>query len=513
MAGIKDEQYDVIVVGAGISGGLPAAAYLQKAGYAVLVIERDPNGAPFASTYQRGPGVRFDVTPVNFSIVSPVIADLDLAAYGYKINRPEVLFSTLDGSGRRLTLYADPERSRAEVARYSEKDATALQRVLGGLNAASKDIMSAAFFTPEPDRTKCLELTAKAIGIEAAELGNMTAIALVERLFESDAVRTALTALPAINVFGDLGAPGQGALSWLWTFLMRTCSIPVDTPTLAQAVEKAFVDYGGTVLKGTPVTRFLVNDQGACHGVELESPEGPRTVSARRAVISDLGADLTGQLLQQPLRSNWQTTSRAVFTADVVLDRPLGWAYESLQKSPRVYLLWDDWDDCKGWIEKARQGDESLFLKHIELTQFWLYYGLGTDGSAGLRVRFGTGPYLDEHWPERHSKYIAAIEDRIRSIDPHVQIKSIDLTTPQGYWDWNPAARHGNPVGGDFIEGQWMNERLPYRSSVMGLYLANSVWPSSLSWMAPGYNVANVVADDLQLERPTWWSHAPYPSF
>ncbi len=513
MNSIAQEQYDVIVVGAGISGGLPAAAYLQKAGFSVLVIERDENGAPFASTYDGAPGVRFDVTPVNFSVVSPVIADLDLAAYGYKINRPDVLFSTIDGSDHQLTLYADPERSKEQISRHSEKDAATFQRVLGGLNAAAKDIMSATFFNSAPDKARCLQLTAEAVGMDAAELQNHTAISLVEHLFESDAVRTALTALPAINVFGDLGAPGQGALSWLWTFLMRTCSIPPDTPTLAQAVEKAFSDHGGTFLKGTSVTRFLLDEQGACYGVEMETPQGRRNVSARHAVISDLGADLTGQLLAQPLKRNWQTATRDVFTADVVLDRPLAWTTESLRQSPRVYLLWDDWTDCKQWIGAARKGDESLFLKHIELTQFWLYYGLGADGSAGLRVRFGTGPYLDDNWAARHEKYTEAIRTRLHSIDPDVEIKSINLTSPQDYWNWNPAASHGNPVGGDFIEGQWMNERLPYRSAVPGLYLANSVWPSSLSWMAPGYNVANVVADDLDFERPSWWSHSPYPSF
>ncbi|TAL78882.1 MAG: NAD(P)/FAD-dependent oxidoreductase [Burkholderiaceae bacterium] len=511
---LAQDYFDVIVVGGGISGGLSAAAYLQKAGCSVLVIERDEKGAPFSSFYEKSPGVRFDVTPVNFSIVSPAIADLDLGSYGYEIKRPVVLFSTLDGAGRSLTLYADAERTRTEFSRYSEKDALTFQRLLKGLNAAATEIMAATFFTDSPDKAECLALTAKAVGLDANELKDMTAISLVERLFESDAVRIALTALPAINVFGDLAAPGQGALSWLWTFLMRTCSIPANTPTLSQAVEHVFVKHGGTMLKGATVTRLLVDDKGVCSGAEIETAQGRRTVHSRRAVISDLGADLTGTLLQQPLRSGWRTDSRAVFTADVVLNRPLAWKSEGFQKSPRVYLLWDSWDDCKDWLQVARKGHESLFLKHIELTQFWVIYGCGEDGTtAGLRVRFATGPFIDENWDSRKEKYVSAIRDRIREIDAGVEIKSIDLTTPHDYWSWNPAARHGNPVGGDFIEGQWMDERLPYRTAIRGLYLANSVWPSSLSWMAPGYNVAGVVANDLDIPRPPWWSHTPFPQF
>ena len=127
------EEFDVIVVGAGISGGLPAAAYLQKAGCSVAVIERDKHGAPFSSFYERAPGVRFDVTPVNFSIMSPAIADLDLAAYGYRFSRSDIVYSTLDGSGRSITFFADPAQSKKELARFSSADASTFLRVLGGL--------------------------------------------------------------------------------------------------------------------------------------------------------------------------------------------------------------------------------------------------------------------------------------------------------------------------------------------------------------------------------------------
>jgi phytoene dehydrogenase-like protein len=75
----------------------------------------------------------------------------------------------------------------------------------------------------------------------------------------------------------------------------------------------------------------------------------------------------------------------------------------------------------------------------------------------------------------------------------------------------NPAARHGNPVGGDFVRGQWLGERLPYRTTIPGVYVSNSVWPTSLSWMAPGYNAATVVAEDLGLRDQPWWIHPPLP--
>lgn len=48
-------EYDVIVVGAGISGGIPAAAYLQKAGAKVLLIDANEEPALNCKTYMSSP--------------------------------------------------------------------------------------------------------------------------------------------------------------------------------------------------------------------------------------------------------------------------------------------------------------------------------------------------------------------------------------------------------------------------------------------------------------------------
>ena len=267
------------------------------------------------------------------------------------------------------------------------------------------------------------------------------------------------------------------------------------------------------LLKGTAATRLIRDDHGTCCGVEVETKGAERVLRARHGVVSDLGADLTSALLEEQLRPDWRSAGRTVFTADVVLEHPLAWPSDSFRCSPRVYLLWDSWAGCVRWLGAAREEQEEVFLGHIELTQFWTHYGCGPDGSAALRVRLGTGPFLDPNWDLRRGDYEDAVRERIRALDPDVGIRSVELKTPDDYWRWNPAARHGNPVGGDFVEGQWLGQRLPYRAAIPGLYLSNSVWPTSLSWMAPGHNVARVVAADVGIAPPTWWSSTPLPSF
>ena len=47
--------YDLVVVGGGLSGGLPAATYLQKSGLDVLVLEANSELASFCCSHETWP--------------------------------------------------------------------------------------------------------------------------------------------------------------------------------------------------------------------------------------------------------------------------------------------------------------------------------------------------------------------------------------------------------------------------------------------------------------------------
>ena len=85
--------------------------------------------------------------------------------------------------------------------------------------------------------------------------------------------------------------------------------------------------------------------------------------------------------------------------------------------------------------------------------------------------------------------------------------------TPIDIWRVNPAAVYGQVLGGDFSEDQWILDRMPYRMPIRGLYMSNSVWPLGLSWMAAGYNAAQVVAEDFGVRHQAWWRHRPVAWF
>ncbi len=504
-------QYDVIVAGGGLSGGLPAAAYLQKAGASVLLLETAPRCGNFFHSYERAAGVRFDVAPVNFSCVSPVPVDLDLQSFGYEFDIPGISFATLDKSGRTIIFSPDIKKTLARMAEYSLADANAFAGIMQRLNENARSLYSTVFFTPAPDLQRAVRLSAEVLDITSEELMQLNAPQLLEKLFESEPVRLSLMALPCVNLFGDLLARGQGALCWLWTFLLRSCRAIRGSSSLVESLERCLLHWDGNISTNATVEQFILNDDGVCKRLKVNIEGHSEQIIAREAVISNLGAALTSSLLGRPLRPDWRSAGRTVLTADVVLDRPVVWSDSELEDSPRVYLIWDTWNECLNWLKGARDEREDTFLGHIELTQFNVLYGIG-DGGCPLRIRFGTGPYIDDRWPAREEFYKETVYKLLGSIDSDLSISSIDVTTPLDYWQMNPAAQYGNPVGGDFVADQWMYGRLDYRTPVKNLYVSNSVWPTSLSWMAPGYNAASVVAEDLGLRHQSWWVSPPVPN-
>jgi phytoene dehydrogenase-like protein len=175
-----------------------------------------------------------------------------------------------------------------------------------------------------------------------------------------------------------------------------------------------------------------------------------------------------------------------------------------------VYLVWETWAECVEWLRRSRTDELETYFGDIELTQFHRLYP-GRADRVALRVRYGTGPFADADWDARRDAFAERMRGRLERLDPELSsiVEYEHLATPIDFWRGNPAATHGNPIGGDFVGGQWIAERLPYRSPVDRLYLSNGVWPPALSWLAAGYNAATVVAEDLGIRDQPWWRHEP----
>ena len=137
----------IAVIGAGL-GGLAAALRLQGAGHDVVVLEGRER--PGGRAYQlRDGGFTWDTGPSL--ITMPWVLEEAFAAGGLDLHA-EVALERLDpfyrihwaGEERHLDFVAEPERLRAEIARFSVRDAGRLDDFLAALKPIYEDGILAA---------------------------------------------------------------------------------------------------------------------------------------------------------------------------------------------------------------------------------------------------------------------------------------------------------------------------------------------------------------------------------
>jgi phytoene dehydrogenase-like protein len=121
-------DYDAIVVGGG-HNGLVAGAYLARAGLRTVVLEARPVLGGAAVTEQPfGPAYKITSLSYVVSLLSPALVhELELERHGYRVH-PQGPYFAPHPDGRFLQLPDDPRRRREEVAKFSPRDAEAIDR-------------------------------------------------------------------------------------------------------------------------------------------------------------------------------------------------------------------------------------------------------------------------------------------------------------------------------------------------------------------------------------------------
>jgi phytoene dehydrogenase-like protein len=116
------ERYDAVIVGGG-HNGLTCGAYLARAGMKTLVLERRNVVGGAAVTEEVVPGFKFSVFSYLMSLLHPrVIADLELAKYGYAVLPATDMFGPLPGKDY-IVFADDVAKTQKSFARFSTKDA------------------------------------------------------------------------------------------------------------------------------------------------------------------------------------------------------------------------------------------------------------------------------------------------------------------------------------------------------------------------------------------------------
>ena len=221
---------------------------------------------------------------------------------------------------------------------------------------------------------------------------------------------------------------------------------------------------------------------------------------------------------------HWKMGLRGSHVTSWLLDRRVSWG--SARHDPLVdeaillYRAFDSWEGTKRYLVDMLGNDTRKASG--QLMEFTYYApadptSVSPEGHTILRAE-ECFPYAlhglggPEAWdgPIRH-ELLAARNAVMAKLVPGWEELVIDSYewTPLDNWRLNRAAKFGQVVGGDFSEDQWILDRMPYRMPLGNLYMSNGVWPVGLSWMAAGYNAAQVIAQDAGVRRQAWWRARP----
>jgi phytoene dehydrogenase-like protein len=519
---MPEGEFDGIIIGSGYNG-LTLGGYLAKQGLKVLVLERRMNyGGATITQEVTQPGFYHNLHANFVWSYGPPHQDMELHRYGLELKYGEVERCYLFDDGSTLRTYTDdPSRTyeqfkevvgKADVDTLEDIFYRFLTKVEEEFYAPPKPPEERGEGLPDSDRK------------EYQRLCEMTGRELLHELFDSDKLKTFISMNACVRGMTDF-YPGTGDFFLRYAASPKLGIVRGGTAQLAHALAAFFHTHGGVILNGCHVERINV-EGGRATGVELSDG---RRFRARSFVASEVdppatflrmvGREYLPQIVIERCE-NWEVEQHnALFgfhaATEVAPDYTPKYPEEA-NSALAIFFGVDSlqeldahWNQISGGRMPDKPGGDACCHTVIDPSYapegkhtllFW-QVGPAADKLAGGQR------YDDIKWD-----YFERMGTRWQQYAPN-----LTPDTYLGRYAYTPAdiqSRLINMVGGgcrqgSYGNGQWYYGRpFPecnsYRTPVEGLYLCgSSCHPGGSIHFGPGYNCANVIVDDLKLNR--WW--------
>ena len=461
------------------------------------------------------------------SLEPKVVADLELAKYGLRFTPPNPSLVVPFPDGRAMVAWRDPEKTAAEIRKFSEKDVEGYGAFFEYLNEFARKI-GVSLFAPPPTLQ---QLTARLTSAEDEDafasivLGSLKD--LLDNWLESEQLKSVIAAISTTSNLVGPYTPGSAYLLLMRPLSLASSSIGAEHDprkqylrgstglpvggmgAVTRAMQKSIEAAGGVIRVDQGVDRIVAGPDGV-EGVELDSGEFiPAKIVASnlhpRTTLLDLLDDsnqkiaFKNDLEKLPQRGSAFKLAIALdgFSAFAAAPKGLERDYASCQfrLAPSLDYMERAYDDAKF----GRPSKEPIVLGLMpSLTSA----GMAPEGKHILSCNVWHAPVTlaNSSWQvERDlmakrcinllSQYMPDIKDRIidyRALSP------LDLQNEFGLRDAN--IMHLDMLPSKMFGLRPLAQCSAYQTPTQGLYLCGSgTWPGGTVSGIPGHNAAQEI--------------------
>lgn len=527
------ETFDAVIIGGG-HNGLTCACYLAAGGLKVKVVERRGIVGGAAVTEEFHPGFRNSTASYTVSLLNPkVIRDLRLADHGLRIlERPmSNLLPLPDGDALRVPNSVDD--FRAELARFSARDADRLPEFSAMIRRIADQIRALVLQTPPSpgggvsDLWRVLKLGLDLRRLGAAgqrdlhEIFTRSAGTVLDDWFESDPVK-ALYGFDAVvgnfaspysegsayvllhHAFGEVNGRrgiwghavgGMGAITQAMAAEARRRGVAIETDA---AVSRVRVDNGRA-------TGVCLEDGREICGRSVVANVNPKLLYLELIEESDLDAEFIGRIRRYrcgsgTLRMNVALSELPRFAClpgeGVQLEHQSG-----IIIAPSLDYMDRAWLDARGYGWSRAPVVEMLIPSTMDDT-------LAPEGChvASLFCQQFAPQLPDgQSWDSARDAAAQTVIDKVTEYAPNFRDSIIGMRV------LTPASleREFGLIGGDIFHGALGLDQLfsarpvlgygSYRGPITGLYMCGSgTHPGGGVTGAPGHNAAREILRDFR---------------
>lgn len=522
---------DIIIIGAG-HNGLLAAAYLAKAGFKPLVLERRGVVGGACAAEEFHPGFRASLANTTGPLLPKIVKDLQLERHGLEFIKPRVRGCALSLNSSPVCVYEDVERTAAELARTSAKDATRYPEFIATFSRIGRALRPLLTMTPPdidaPSKSELWNLgklgwavrnLGKKDEYRLLRYGPMAVADLAAEWFDTEALRALVAARGIFGAFAGPWSAGTSAPLLLQAAnngspFAPSVFVKGGLGSLTQALAKAATDAGAEIRTNAEVVNIQVRD-GKAAGVVLASGEEiPAWTTVSNA---DPGITFLELLAYGVLEPSFLSKIRNYRAHGTVAKLHLALSAlpkfngldggDSCEKVSGRIHIGPDIDYLERAFDAAKYGDFSPH-PYMDITIPTLTDpSLAPNGAHIMSLHAQFAPYKlkDGNWDSRREELGDAVVNALSDYAPDIKqlIVNRQVLTPLDLEN-----KYGLS-GGHIHHGEMSLDQLftfrpvigcaRYRTPITGLYLCGAgTHPGGGVTGAPGLNACREIIKDLK---------------